>query len=96
MNLADQIAGTPTSSILLIAIAYAAVRLTEATGIWFGLAWGECLAAFSGSIYMPLELIHLFKEPSLISLTIFLFNLLIVIFMVIQLLKRRQARVFAS
>jgi uncharacterized membrane protein (DUF2068 family) len=93
LNLADQIAGTPTSSILLIAFAYAAVRLTEATGIWFGLAWGEWLAAFSGSIYMPLELIHLYKAPSLISLAVFLFNLLIVIFMVIQLLKRRQASI---
>lgn len=96
LNLADQVAGTPTASILLIAFAYAVVRLTEATGIWFGLAWGEWLAAFSGGIYMPLELVHLYKEPSLISLAVFFFNLLIVVFMVIQLLKRRQIKALTS
>jgi uncharacterized membrane protein (DUF2068 family) len=94
INLADQIASTPTASILLLAFAYAAIRLTEATGIWLDRAWGEWLAAFSGGIYMPLELIHLYKDPDLISFAIFFINLLIVIFMVLQLLKRRQAPEF--
>jgi len=93
IQLADFVATTPSSSILLIAFLYAAVRICEATGIWLDKAWGEWLAALSGTIYIPLELLHLYKDPTLIALTVFAFNIAVVVFMARQLIARHRNNV---
>lgn len=90
MQLADFVATTPASSILLIAFLYAVLRICEATGIWLDKAWGEWLAALSGAIYIPLELLHLYKDLTLIAVMVFAFNIAVVVFMVKQLIARKK------
>ena len=69
---------------------YAAVRLVEAYGLFFGRAWAEALAALSGAIYVPFEIAELFREPGWHSAALLLLNLAIVALMVRAMLRRRS------
>lgn len=71
------------------ALAYAAVRLVEAYGLWYGRRWGEVFAAASGAVYVPFELRELFHRPSLLSLSLLALNLGIVGYMLYSLRQRR-------
>lgn len=76
----------------LAALAYAAVRLLEAYGLWYERAWGELLAAASGAIYVPFELAELARRPGALSFALLLANLAVVAFMLVRLRRRRAAR----
>jgi len=74
------------------ALAYSAVRLVEAYGLWFEKVWGEGFAALSGAVYVPFEVRELIHRPSLLSLGLLLVNLGIVLFMVYSLRQRMRSR----
>lgn len=74
------------------ALAYSAVRLVEAYGLWFERMWGEGFAAASGAIYLPFELRELIHRPSLLSACLLLVNLGVVLFMVYSLRRRLASR----
>jgi len=74
------------------ALAYSAVRLVEAYGLWFERMWGEGFAAASGAIYLPFELRELIHRPSLLSACLLLVNLVVVLFMVYSLRRRLASR----
>ena len=71
------------------AAAYALVRFVEAYGLFFGKGWAEVLAALSGAIYVPFEVLGLSRAPSWHGAAFLLINLLIVAVMVHALLDRR-------
>ena len=80
--------------LLLLAIgaaAYATIRLVEAYGLYRERQWAEVLAAVSGAIYVPFELLALLRSPTWHGLAILLVNLLVVVFMVRALVSRRDA-----
>ena len=72
------------------AAAYAAVRLVEAYGLFWERAWAEWLAALSGGLYVPFEILHLVRGPSLLSAVVLAVNLMVVAVMVWALLQRRR------
>ena len=74
------------------ALAYAAVRLVEAYGLWHGRTWGEAFAAASGAVYLPFECRELFHRPGVLSACLVLVNLAVVGFMVYSLRQRKAAR----
>jgi uncharacterized membrane protein (DUF2068 family) len=74
------------------ALAYSAVRLVEAYGLWFERMWGEGFAAASGAIYLPFELRELIHRPSLLSACLLLVNQAVVLFMVYSLRRRMAGR----
>ena len=57
---------------------YAAVRLAEAWGLYRERAWAEWLAAGSGAVYLPFELLDLASHPSLHGAMLLLLNLAVV------------------
>ena len=71
------------------ALAYAALRFLEAWGLFFGKAWAEVLAAGSGAIYVPFEVIELVKRPGALGAALLLFNLAVVAVMLRALRQRR-------
>ena len=80
--------------LLLLAIgaaAYATIRLVEAYGLFRERQWAEVLAAVSGAIYVPFELLALLHSPTWHGLAILLVNLLVVAVMVRALASRRDA-----
>jgi uncharacterized membrane protein (DUF2068 family) len=79
--------------IACLVLAYAAVRFTEAYGLWFERAWGEWVAAVSGAIYVPLELYELSRRVTWVRVSALLLNVAIVGLMAFALWKRRNRHV---
>ena len=81
LRAADKLQDT---NLLLVAAGagiYVALRFVEAYGLWVGRAWAEWLALISGSIYLPLEIVELFRRATPLRFGIFILNVLIVIYM---------------
>lgn len=75
------------------AVAYSTLRFVEAYGLFLERTWAEVLAAFSGAIYVPLEIVGLFREITPIRIALLLCNIVVVGVVVNALLKRRRDRV---
>jgi len=80
------------SLIALGAIAYSTIRLVEAYGLFFEAAWAEVLAAVSGAIYVPFEVIESLRRPSWMSIGALVINIAIVAIMIVAMLQRRKER----
>lgn len=74
------------------AAAYASIRLFEAYGLFADKAWAEWLAAGSGAVYMPFELLHLVRHPNALAAVLLLANGAIVAVMVNALRRRLATR----
>jgi uncharacterized membrane protein (DUF2068 family) len=72
------------------AAAYASLRLVEAYGLLYEKPWAEALAAVSGAIYVPFEVLGLLHEPDVLHAALLLVNLAIVAIMSSALWQRRQ------
>ena len=90
MHYVERINVSDVHSIVVIAFAYAAIRIAEGYGLWHDYAWGEWLGAVSGAIYLPVEIWHQFDRPSWTGAGVFLANLVMVVFLVWRLLRRRN------
>src|SRR4051812_35200573 len=78
--------------IAALVVVYAAVRFSEAYGLWRERAWAEWLAAVSGAIYIPLELYELSVRVTWIRLSALALNVAIVALMCFALTRRRRTR----
>jgi uncharacterized membrane protein (DUF2068 family) len=75
-------------ALALGSLLYASLRFAEAYGLWRGKAWAEWLAAISGAIYVPFEVVELAKRVTALRTASLLVNLLVVGYMLL-LLRRR-------
>jgi uncharacterized membrane protein (DUF2068 family) len=64
------------------AVIYAAVRFTEAWGLWNRRVWAEWFALLSGALYLPLEILKVVERPNWAHLGILAANLCILLYMV--------------
>lgn len=71
------------------ALAYSALRFVEAFGLYYRRAWAEVLAAASGGIYLPFELLSFLQESTFLHATLLLANAVVVYVMVVALMRRR-------
>lgn len=75
-----------------LAALYAAVRFTEAYGLWHERRWAEWFAACSGAIYVPVEIYELTVRVSWIKATALILNLVVVAYMVWLLFQSARPR----
>lgn len=73
------------------ALAYSALRLAEAAGLYFQKTWAQLLSALSGAIYVPFELVGLMHAVTWHGVLFLVINLLVVAIMV-RALRVRRAR----
>lgn len=59
------------------ALAYAAVRLVEAYGLWYGRRWAWIFGLISAGLYIPIEIFELAKRVNWAEAVLFLVNVLI-------------------
>jgi uncharacterized membrane protein (DUF2068 family) len=59
-------------------LAYAVVRFTEAFGLWKERTWAEWFGVASGLIYVPFDLLEIFRHPGALSVLMLSLNLLVV------------------
>lgn len=93
LDAASHLQDTRLVLLALGAAAFALVRLVEAYGLYFERTWAELLAAGSGAIYVPFEIVELLRHLTWYGTAILLLNLLVVVVMVRALLSRRRAGV---
>jgi uncharacterized membrane protein (DUF2068 family) len=82
------------SRLLMLALGaavYSTVRFVEAYGLFHERAWAEYFAAASGMIYVPFELVELYRSPTWHGAALLGLNLLVVAVMINALLQRRKA-----
>jgi len=70
---------------------YASLRFVEAYGLWHGRSWAEWLAAVSGAIYIPFEVLNLYHHHGWVSATALVANALVVALMLAAVHVRRRA-----
>jgi uncharacterized membrane protein (DUF2068 family) len=90
LHYADLVPGMNMHGLALMAAGYITIRFLEAYGLWNDKAWAEWLAALSGAIYVPFELEHFLHRPTLINGGVLLGNLIVVVFLGLQLWRRRK------
>jgi uncharacterized membrane protein (DUF2068 family) len=74
-------------------VLYAAARFTESYGLWNRLVWAEWFALLSGAIYLPWEALKVLERRSLVHWSVFLVNLVIVLYMLyVRIAAFRDAR----
>jgi uncharacterized membrane protein (DUF2068 family) len=95
LNDATLLANVNLRQAVLLAWAYAAIRLTEGYGLWKDRALAEWLAAVSGAVYLPLELSHLMAHLTAINGIVLAGNIAVVAYMVVR-LRRRQGQGIAT
>jgi len=78
------------------AAAYACVRFVEAYGLWHGRSWAEWLAAVSGAIYIPFEVLNLYHHHGWVSATALVANVVVVALMLAAVHERRRVRATAA
>src|SRR5271165_3084171 len=79
LDFADSITDARLWAAARIAFAYAALRFTEAYGLWNARTWAEWVAFVSGSLLLPLEVRELFRGLTLLRCTLFIGNLVVVL-----------------
>ncbi|GAW68585.1 membrane protein [Geoanaerobacter pelophilus] len=77
----------------LSALAYSAVRLAEAYGLWKEQPWAEWLGFLSGGIYLPIELFEIWRKPVWPRIALFIVNVAVVGYLAAT-LKRRKRRLY--
>lgn len=66
----------------LMAFFYTAIRFTEAYGLWRQKEWAQWLGILSGGMYLPFEFYELSQSYSGIKLTITIFNIFVVLYLI--------------
>jgi len=81
LNAASRMTDSSLWGIAGAAAAYAAVRFTEAWGLWNRRVWAEWFALLSGCLYLPWELTKVIERTSFLHVGLLLVNLVIVFYM---------------
>ncbi|MEO7150514.1 MAG: DUF2127 domain-containing protein [Burkholderiaceae bacterium] len=70
---------------------YASLRLVEGYGLWRQRAWAEWLAALSGALYIPIELLRMAQHPTALGGAVLAVNVVVVAVMGLAVLRRRRS-----
>ncbi|MBZ5681705.1 MAG: DUF2127 domain-containing protein [Acidobacteriia bacterium] len=81
LDFADNVTDARLWGAARIAFAYAALRFTEAYGLWQERPWAEWVAFVSGALLLPLEVRELLRGVTVLRAVLFGGNLGIVLYM---------------
>jgi len=92
LDFADSVTDARLWAAARIAFAYAALRFTEAYGLWKGRTWAEWVALVSGTLLLPFEVRELMRGITLIRSAFFLGNVAVVLYMAYVIRSNRRER----
>jgi uncharacterized membrane protein (DUF2068 family) len=92
LDFADSVTDARLWAAARIAFAYAALRFTEAYGLWNARTWAEWVALVSGALLLPLEVRQLFRGITFFRCALLVGNLAIVCYMLYVILESRRDR----
>jgi uncharacterized membrane protein (DUF2068 family) len=71
---------------------YAALFLTEGTGLWLGKRWAEWLTVIITSSLVPLEIYEIYRHPSALKVAVLIINLAIVAYLIYRIRSEDRLR----
>ncbi len=86
----------PLNVWFVIALAYAAVRFSEAYGLWLARRWGEWLTLVGAALYLPFEIYWIALGVTFIKITLLVLNVALVVYLGVVLAKTRRKRAHAE
>jgi uncharacterized membrane protein (DUF2068 family) len=92
LDFADSVTDARLWAAASIAFAYAALRFTEAYGLWKERTWAEWVAFISGTLLLPVEIRELFRGITFWRCALLIGNLAIILYMLYVLLENRRER----
>ena len=92
LDFADSITDARLWAAAEIAFAYAALRFTEAYGLWKQRTWAEWVAFVSGFLLLPLEVRELLRGITFLRCALLIGNLAVVTFMLYVIVSNRRER----
>ncbi|HUA15359.1 MAG TPA: DUF2127 domain-containing protein [Verrucomicrobiae bacterium] len=92
LDFADSVTDASLWDAAGIAFAYAALRFTEAYGLWKERIWAEWVALISGSLLLPVEIRELFRGLTVLRGVLLAGNLVVVLYMLYVILENRRER----
>ena len=92
LDFADSVTDARLWAAARIAFAYAALRFTEAYGLWKARTWAEWVAFVSGALLLPLEVRQLLRGITFFRYALLIGNLAIVCYMLYVILQNRRER----
>jgi uncharacterized membrane protein (DUF2068 family) len=92
LNFADSVTNARIWAAARIAFAYAALRFTEAYGLWRCRTWAEWVAFVSGTLLLPWEVRELFRGITFWRCALLIGNVAIVLYMLYVILQNRRER----
>ena len=96
LDFADSITDARLWAAARIAFAYAALRFTEAYGLWKERTWAEWVAFVSGTLLLPLEVRELFRGITFWRCALLIGLLAIICYMLYVIVENRRERRRAS
>lgn len=92
LDFADSVTDARLWAAARIAFAYAALRFTEAYGLWRCRTWAEWVAFVSGTLLLPWEVRELFRGITFFRCALLIGNVAIVLYMLYVILQNRRER----
>lgn len=92
IDLVSRVSDVRLWKIAVVAGIYVILRFVEAYGLWYALPWAEWMAAVTGAIYIPFEVVDFFRRPSWFRLAVIVVNLLVVVYMLYLRLEAERKR----
>jgi len=92
LDFADSLTDARLWAAVRIAFAYAALRFTEAYGLWRERTWAEWVALISGAMLLPVEIRELFRGLRPLPSAVFIGNVGVVLYMLYVIRANRRER----
>lgn len=92
LDFADSVTDARLWAAARVAFAYAALRFTEAYGLWRERTWAEWVAFVSGTLLLPWEVKELFRGITFWRFALLIGNVAIVLYMLYVILENRRER----
>lgn len=92
LDFADSVTDARLWAAASVAFIYAALRFTEAYGLWKGRTWAEWVALVSGAMLLPFEVRELLRGVTVLRCGVLAGNLAVVLYMLYVIRTNRRER----
>lgn len=77
---------------VIFAFVYAGLRFAEGWGLWRVKTWAEWFGFLNGSLYLPIELIEIYRHYTWVKLAILVINIIVVLYLGWEIRKGRRQK----
>ena len=74
----------------IVGLIYAALFLTEGTGLWMLRRWGEWVTIIISGSLVPVEVYEICRHPSVTKIAVLVINVAIVIYLIWKIRERKE------